>query len=259
MEASTWSAVVAAFLASLVEFVEALTIVMAVGAVRGWRSALAGALAAAIVLAVIIALFGPHLASLNMPLFKLIVGTLLLLFGLRWLRKAILRAAGVLALHDEDANFAKETAALRASAGKGNADFGAMVASFNGVFIEGVEVVFIVLAVGAAGGSSHLIPASLGAAAAGIVVIILGLAARHPLNRIPENALKLVVGVLVSAFGTFWAGEGMQLRWPGGDWVTIILALAYLAVAGIGIALVKRLRSEQHIPVTSNLGAGGSA
>ena len=252
-----WPTVLAAFLASLVEFVEALTIVLAVGAVRGWRSAWAGTLAAALALAVLIALFGPHLAHLDVPLFKVVVGTLLLLFGLRWLRKAILRAAGVLALHDEDKIYARETAALQAAAPVGDwpppptgraaldvppaappmLDFGAAAAAFNGVFIEGVEVVFIVLAVGAAG--HKLLPATLGAAAAAVIVVALGLIARRPLSTIPENALKLAVGVLVSAFGTFWAGEGLGLRWPGGDWATVALSLAYLGVAGLGVGLAR--------------------
>ncbi|MBV9848995.1 MAG: TMEM165/GDT1 family protein [Armatimonadetes bacterium] len=242
-----WPTVLAAFLASLVEFVEALTIVLAVGAVRGWRSAWAGTVAAALLLAVLVALFGPSLAHLDMPLFKMIVGTLLLLFGLRWLRKAILRAAGVLALHDEEKEYAETAAALRQGAASpaSGLDFGAAAAAFNGVFIEGVEVVFIVLAVGAAGHKT-LLPAVLGAAAAAALVVVLGLIARHPLSNIPENALKLAVGVLVSAFGTFWAGEGLGLAWPGGDWATVALSLGYLAVAGLGVLLARPpVRTEQ--------------
>ena len=234
-----WPTVLAAFLASLVEFVEALTIVLAVGAVRGWRSAWAGTVAAAALLAILVALFGPGLTHFDVPLFKVIVGTLLLLFGLRWLRKAILRAAGVQALHDEDKIFARETAALQQGGGPvpSALDFGAVATAFNGVFIEGVEVVFIVLAVGAAG--HKLLPATLGAAAAAVIVIVLGFIARRPLSSIPENALKLVVGVLVSAFGTFWTGEGLGLTWPGGDWGTVLLSFAYLAVAGLGVLLTR--------------------
>ena len=234
-----WPTVLAAFLASLVEFVEALTIVLAVGAVRGWRSAWAGTVAATLLLAVLIALFGPGLTHFDVPLFRVIVGTLLLLFGLRWLRKAILRAAGVLALHDEDKIYARETAALQQGSGSASSslDYGAALAAFNGVFIEGVEVVFIVLAVGAAG--HKLLPATLGAAAAAVIVVLLGLIARRPLSNIPENALKLIVGVLVSAFGTFWTGEGLGLTWPGGDWATVALSLAYLTVAGLGVLLTR--------------------
>lgn len=244
MTLSAWPTILAAFLASLVEFVEALTIVLAVGAVRGWRAALGGAVAAAVLLAVLVGLFGPQLAHFNVPAFKLVIGTLLLLFGLRWLLKAVLRAGGAVALRDEGQLYAKETAALSAEGTLPSAqgfDFGAAGAAFNGVFIEGVEVVFIVLAVGAAGGPAKLIPASLGAVAAALVVIALGIAARRPLTRIPENALKLSVGALVSAFGTFWTGEGLRLAWPGGDWATIVLTLAYAAVAGIGVALVRRV------------------
>lgn len=243
MTVAQWTPAVTAFLASLVEFVEALTIVLAVGAVRGWRSAWAGTLAAALLLAVLVAAFGPGLTHWNVPLFKLVVGVLLLLFGLRWLRKAILRAGGALALHDEAQAFAKETASLQSEAPLSPAsglDFGAVATAFNGVFIEGVEVVFIVLAVGAGGGTSHLRPAILGASAAAVLVVLLGLAARRPLTQVPENVLKMAVGVLVSAFGTFWTGEGLRLLWPGRDWATIALSLAYLAAAGVGVMLVRR-------------------
>lgn len=241
MEMSQWTTVTAAFLASMVEFVEALTIVLAVGAVRGWKPALAGTLAAAGLLAVLIFALGPHLAHLNVPIFQLIIGTLLLLFGLRWLRKAILRGAGALALHDEDKAFAEETAALAQKPQAAGFDFGAAGAAFNGVFIEGVEVAFIVIGFGAKKG--NLLPATLGAAAAALLVILMGLAARRPLSQIPENALKLAVGILVSAFGTLWAGEGLGLQWPGGNWSPILLSLGYLLVALIGIALVRALRS----------------
>ncbi len=250
MTLAAWPTVLAAFLASLVEFVEALTIVLAVGATRGWKAALGGALAAAVLLACLVGLFGPQLAHFNVPAFKLAVGTLLLLFGLRWLVKAILRAGGAVALHDEGAIYAQETATLSAQGALvsgGGFDFGAAGAAFNGVFIEGVEVVFIVLAVGAAGGRAKLIPASLGAFAAAIVVVGLGFVARKPLTRIPENALKLAVGALVSAFGTFWAGEGLRLTWPGGDWATLALTVGYASVAAIGVALVRRALSREWV------------
>jgi uncharacterized membrane protein len=242
-----WPTVLAAFLASMVEFVEALTIVLAVGAVRGWRSAWAGAVAAALLLAVLIAIFGPGLTHFDVPLFKVIIGTMLLLFGLRWLRKAILRASGVVALHDEDKIYARETEALRQSPGttSGAIDIGAATAAFNGVFIEGVEVIFIVLAVGAAGGPAKLLDAVLGAAAAAVIVVFLGLIARKPLSQIPENALKFVVGILVSAFGTFWTGEGLHLVWPGGDWATVVLSLGYLLIAWVGVLLTRRLARER--------------
>lgn len=253
MTIAAWPTILAAFLASLVEFVEALTIVLAVGATRGWRAAWTGTAAAAALLAVLVILFGPQLTHFNVPAFKLVVGTLLLLFGLRWLRKAILRAGGAVALHDEAKIYARETAALAADGaprGAGTLDLGAAGAAFNGVFIEGVEVVFIVLAVGAAGGPAKLVPASIGAAAAAVVVVALGFAARGPLTRVPENALKLAVGALVSAFGTFWAGEGLRLVWPGGDWATVALSLGYAGVAALGIALVRGVTGRAAAAVT---------
>jgi len=236
-----WPTIIASFLASLVEFVEALTIVLAVGAVRGWRPAFAGAAAAAGLLAVLVLAFGPRLASLNAQAFQLTVGVLLLLFGLRWLRKAILRAAGVIALHNEEKEYAETEAVLRQGNITAGFDTGAALTSFNGVFIEGVEVVFLVISMGAA--SHHLAAASVGAGAAAVLVVALGLAARRPLSSIPENALKLAVGVLVSAFGTLFAGEGLGLTWPFGDaWTPLALSLGWFAVAGVGVALAKSVR-----------------
>ena len=236
-----WPTVLAAFLASLVEFVEALTIVLAVGAVRGWRPAIAGTLAAAGLLTVLVLAFGPHLAHLNAHTFQLIVGLMLLLFGLRWLRKAILRAAGVIALHNEAKEYAETTEALEKSQAAAGFDTGAALTAFNGVFIEGIEVVFIVLTMGAA--RRQLLPAVIGATLAAVLVVLLGLIARHPLTRIPENALKLIVGALVSAFGTLLAGEGLGLTWPGSDtWTPVLLSAGYLIVAAIGVALAKAMR-----------------
>ncbi len=235
-----WPTVLAAFLASLVEFVEALTIVLAVGAVRGWRPALAGAGAAAALLAVLIAGFRPHLGRLDAHIFQLIVGVLLLLFGLRWLRKAIGRASGVVALHNEEKEYAEMEASLRGRTIRPGFDTGAALAAFNGVFIEGIEVVFIVITMGAA--SRQLVPAALGAGAAAVLVVGLGLAARKPLSAIPENALKLVVGVLISAFGTLLTGEGLGLVWPGGVWTPLELSAGYLGVAALGVALAKSAR-----------------
>lgn len=232
-----WSSIVASFLASFVEFVEALTIVMAVGAVRGWRPALAGAAGAAGLLAVLILVFGPHLAQWDVPAFHLIVGFLLLLFGLRWLKKAILRTAGVIKLHDEAAAYAKETETLRGH-DEARADAAGLLTAFNGVFIEGIEVVFIVLAVGAT--SHSLVAPALGAAAAAVAVVILGLIARGPLTRIPENALKFVVGILISAFGTFWTGEGLGIVWPWSDYSLIVLSMSYAVVAAVGVRLARR-------------------
>lgn len=228
----------AAFLASLVECVEALTVILAVGSVRGWASPLAGAGAAITLLLAIIAVVGRALTHVPLQLLQVVVGTMLLLFGLRWLRKAILRAAGHLPLHDEAAIFARKTAAMAPPDGSTYAatlwDGVAFAAAFQITMLEGTEVVFIVIAV-AAGGTGLMLPASLGALAALVVVIALGVALHRPLARVPENQLKFAVGILLSAFGTFWAGEGMGLQWPLGDWALAILVATYLAVAVITV------------------------
>ena len=222
--------VVSSFLASLVECVEALTVVLAVGSVRGWRSALTGTGAALAVLAAVVAVLGPALTRIPLHLVQLAVGAMILLFGLRWLRKAILRAAGLIPLHDERAAFAKNTAAMRGAGGHGSWDKVAFAASFNITMLEGTEVVFIVVALGA-GGTGLLLPAGVGAVAALIVISVLGFAVHRPLARVPENKLKFVVGVLLSALGTFWVGEGAGFAWPGSDLAIPFLMAAYLALA----------------------------
>jgi uncharacterized membrane protein len=232
--AHAWPSATAAFLASLVEFVEALTVVLAVGTVRGWRGALLGAGAAAAVLLLAVLLLGPLLTDIPLHTVQLVIGALLLLFGMRWLRKAILRAAGIIPLHDEEAAFAKESAKLHSLGIGGRWDKVGVATAFKITLLEGLEVVFIVIAVGA-GGSGLLVPAGLGALAAMLVVIALGVLVHRPLSAIPENMFKFIVGVLLSAFGTFWAGEGMGLVWPGEDWsipglVAGILVVSLLAV-----------------------------
>ena len=229
----------AAFLASLVECVEALTIVLAVGAVRGWRGALGGTGLALLTLLAIILLLGPALTRIPLDLVRVGVGTLTLLFGMRWLRKAVLRSAGVIALHDEEAAYAKETAALRGLGGAVSGwDRVAVRTAFNITMIEGIEVVFIVIAMGAAGGGL-LVPASLGAVAALLLVVALGLALHRPVSMIPENTLKFTVGVLLCAFGTFWVGEGIGLAWPGEDWSLLGLLAGLLAAAAAAVALCR--------------------
>jgi len=236
--------ILAAFLASLVEFVEALTVVLAVGAVRGWRGALGGTLLAVLLLLAIVAALGPAMTRIPLDLVRLGVGTLLLLFGMRWLRKAILRSAGVIPLHDEDAAYAKETATLRALGRLGQGwDRVAVGAAFKITMVEGIEVVFIVIALGAAGGGL-LVPASLGAAAALLLVVALGLALHRPVAAIPDNTLKYVVGVLLCSFGTFWVGEGMSLAWPGGDLAIPALNAGFLFASAIAIPLC-RSRARQ--------------
>ena len=237
--AHTGTSIVASFLASLVEGVEALTVILAVGSVRGWRSALIGSTTAIVTLLVIVAALGNVLAHIPLQIIQLVVGTLLLLFGLRWLRKAILRSAGFIPLHDEQATFAKNSAAMR-TLGTGNSTWDkiAFAAAFNITMLEGTEVVFIVIAIGA-GSTGMLLPASLGAIAALIVIIALGLILHRPLARVPENTFKFTVGVLLSAFGTFWVGEGMHLAWPAADWSILALIAAYLAIALFTVSLCR--------------------
>jgi Ca2+/H+ antiporter, TMEM165/GDT1 family len=233
-------AVVAAFLGSLVEAVEALTIVLAVATVRGWRPAGLGAAGGLVTLAAIVLLFGPLLDRFPLHLLQLGIGILLLLFGMRWLRKAILRAAGIIAFHDESETFAHETADLREHIRQHAArrDWLAAVTSFKAVVLEGLEVVFIVMAVGTAHGL--LVPASIGAVAACLLVLAIGFAVRRPLTRVPENAVKFAVGVMLSAIGVFWTGEGLGIAWPGEDLTLIGLATLFLLGAFAGVALARQ-------------------
>jgi uncharacterized membrane protein len=237
-------AMTAAFLASLVEAVEALTIVLAVATVRGWRPAGLGAFAGLAVLVLIVAALGPLLDRVPLHLLQLTIGVLLLLFGMRWLRKAILRAAGVIPLHDEAAAFASETAELREQARRNEArlDWLAALASFKAVLLEGLEVVFIVIAVGA--GRGLLVPAAVGALAACLLVAGAGLVVHRPLARVPENTLKFAVGVMLSAFGIFWTGEGLGVAWPGADLAIVAFAALFLTVGLAAVALLRRRRAE---------------
>jgi uncharacterized membrane protein len=250
MEALSWHvilpAVGAAFLASLVEVVEAFTIVLAVGTTRGWRPALQGSLAGLALLAVLVATLGPALERVPLHWLQLAIGILLLLFGMRWLRKAILRAAGIIALHDESAAFAAETAELGRAAPrrKGSMDWLAATAAFKAVVLEGLEVVFIVIAVGA--GRGLLLPASLGAAAACVLVLAIGVAVHRPLARVPENSLKFAVGVLLAAFGVFWTGEGLGIDWPAGDLVIVALVAMFFVVGLLSVAAAKMIALEEH-------------
>ncbi len=232
--------VLSAFLASLVEFVEALTIVLAVGTVRGWPSALAGAFGAALILGLLVLAFGPLLGSIPIAPMQIVVGLLLLLFGMRWLRKAILRASNFIPLHDEAAAFAKESSALRSTETTRSRGYDpvAVLTAFKAVLLEGIEVVFIVIAVGATG--QLLIPATIGAVAAGLLVIGLGVVLHRPLARVPENTLKFAVGIMLSAFGIFWVGEGLGLTWPGADLSLPVIALALLATALVLTGALRR-------------------
>jgi uncharacterized membrane protein len=221
------------FLACTVEAVEALTIVLAMGTTRSWSSTLYGTCAAVAALAALVAALGPALTALPIDALRLVVGGLLLVFGLQWLRKAVLRAAGLKALHDEEAAFEREASAARAagSAGSGIDSYSFLI-SFKGVLLEGLEVAVIVLTFGA---NQHRI--GLAAAAAGVavkLVALAGVAARAPLARVPENAMKFSVGVMLTSFGTFWGAEGAGASWPGGDAALLAIvpgvALAALAM-----------------------------
>ena len=232
-------AISAAFLASLVEVVEAFTIILAVGTVRGWRPAFLGTAAGLTLLAAIVLALGPILDRVPPQALQLVIGALLLLFGLRWLRKAMLRSAGVIALHDETAAFAKEAAALSEAARRRDThlDWIAGLVAFKAVVLEGLEVVFIVIAVGA--GRGLLFPASLGALAACSLVLLIGLIVHKPLARMPENTLKYGVGVMLSAFGVFWTGEGLGVDWPGHDLAVLVFAAVFLLVGVATTALVR--------------------
>ena len=253
MPADFWTviapAVIAAFLASTVEVVEAFTIVLAVATTRGWKPAISGTVVALAVLGLIILILGPVLNRVPIHVLQLIVGVLLLLFGMGWLRKAALRSAGVLPLNDEAAAFAEKTRGLVSESGAPRAlNWIAGIAAFKAVLLEGLEVAFIVIAVGA--GQGLLWAASLGALAACVLVLGIGALVRKPLSRVPENTLKFGVGVILSSFGVFWAGEGMGVDWPGADLFLLLVAAAFLLTGILGVRIgratinTKRVRHE---------------
>ena len=239
--------VLSAFLASAVEMVEALTIVLAAGVSRGWRSSLTGVGAATLVLAVVVAALGPALTVIPINALRLVVGALLLVFGLQWLRKAILRASGFKALHDEDAIFATELAQARSAARieRGGLDWYGFTLSFKGVLLEGLEVAFIVLTFGSTQGSIPL--AAAGAAAALVLVAGVGIAVRAPLARVPENTMKFAVGIMLTTFGIFWATEGAGAHWPGSD-AALLGVLAFVCASSF--LLVQLLQRERRTRLT---------
>jgi uncharacterized membrane protein len=234
--------VASAFLASAVEFVEALTIVLASGITRGWRSSLIGLAAATVALAAIVAALGPALTLIPIDVLRLVVGGILLAFGLQWLRKAILRASGFKALHDEAAIFAEETAGARTAAREERAglDWYGFTLSFKGVLLEGLEVAFIVLTFGSTQGSIPL--AALGAGIALVLVAVVGVLVRAPLTRVPENTMKFAVGVMLTTFGTFWAAEGAGAHWPGDDASLPVVLAFVIALSFASVGLLKRRR-----------------
>src|ERR1051326_2953802 len=222
--------------------VEALTIVLGVGVVRGWRSTLIGVGAAALVLAVLIAALGPALGHIPLSSLRLVVGALLLAFGLQWLRKAILRASGYKALHDEEETFRaeREQAAAAGREERAGLDWYSFTVAFKGVLLEGLEVVFIVIAFGSA--QRHVAVAAVGAAAAFVVVIVAGVLAKGPLSRVPENTIKFVVGLLLTSFGCFWGAEGAGVDWPGEE-LSLLGVIAF--VVAVSILLVRLLRRRR--------------
>ena len=235
----------AAFLAAAVEMVEALTIVLAVGITRSWRATAWGSSAALVALVIIISALGPALASLPINALRLFVGTLLLIFGLQWLRKAILRASGVKARHDEDRIYQAEVEAANGTpiVDRARLDWYAFTVSFKGVFLEGLEVAFIVLTFGGTQGNTLL--AAAGAGAALVVVLVVGALVHAPLSRVPENTMKFGVGIMLTGFGTFWAAEGAGADWPHGD-LAILGLLAFVLV--LAVSLVAAVRTATPAP-----------
>ncbi|MET7332223.1 hypothetical protein [Nonomuraea sp. NPDC005650] len=262
MTAAAWGLGAAVLLASIVEMVEALTIVMAMGMTRSWRSTLMGVGAALVALAAFTAAAGYALATwLPEAALQLAIGGLLLIFGLQWLRKAILRSSGRKAMHDEDQIFADEVAAAK-DAGEVKAkglDWFSFMISFKGVFLEGVEVVFIVITFGL---SADNMPVAIGAAVVGVLlVLVVGIAVRGPLSKVPENTLKYGVGLLLAGFGTYWAVEGLgiftgsreSLEWPGSDLAILVLIAAWYGLSRLMVRALRRPSQArpEAVPTTS--------
>ena len=246
-----WAVLTGAFLASAVEFVEAFTIVLVVGVTINWRSSLVGALAATATLAIIVAIFGIALVQfVPLGVLRLVVGILLMLFGLKWLKKAILRYSGLKALHDEEAIFEETIARVRA---RGEAvtphiePFGVAL-SYKAVLLEGLEVAFIVITFGTSAVSNKALgigSAAIGAAVAGLLVILIGALVRTPLKQIPENTLKFIVGIMLTTFGTFWSGEGLGIVWPSSDAFLLVLVALYLLASFILVIWLKQAKEQR--------------
>jgi len=238
----------AVFLACSVEAVEATTIVLAAGTARSWRSALTGVAVGLAALVVIVGVAGPSIQLLPLGLLRLVIGGLLLIFGLQWIRKAVLRASGYKALHDEDAIFQANLEQARQaerSSRFGVSDWYAFTLSFKGVLLEGLEVAFIVVTFGT--NQHQLGLAAIAAAAAVVVIVLLGVAVRAPLARIPENALKFVVGIMLTSFGIFWGAEGAGASWPGAD-ISLLVIAPVIAVTALALAWLLRTRRNRRVP-----------
>jgi uncharacterized membrane protein len=243
---------ISVFLACTVEAVEATTIVLAAGTARDWRSALSGTFVGIAALAVIIAAIGPAISRLPIGALRLFVGGLLLVFGLQWVRKAILRSSGYKALHDEDAIFQEELFAARRAAGGGRlgvSDWYAFTLSFKGVLLEGLEVAFIVLTFGTI--QHQIALASTAAFVAIVMVAIGGFAVRKPLARVPENTMKFVVGIMLTSFGIFWGAEGAGASWPGKD-ISLPLIVLFMTLLSFGLVRILRMRHQRYVVSASN-------
>ncbi|HKT40257.1 MAG TPA: hypothetical protein VJR48_17940 [Ktedonobacterales bacterium] len=253
-----WAVLVAAFLASAVEFVEAFTIVLVVGITINWRSAFAGTAAAALALAALVGVFGTALVRyVPLEALRFAVGILLVLFGLKWLKKAILRYAGLKAMHDEEAIYEEQIAEMRARGEhhQQRIDPFGVVTSFKSVLLEGLEVAFIVITFGSAADSIG--SAIWGALAAGVLVVLVGALARAPLQRVPENTLKFVVGIMLTSFGTFWGGEGIGIEWWHEDLFLPILVVFYLVVTGLLILWLRPYAPVKPAEVAASESAAG--
>ncbi len=239
----------AVFLACAVEMVEALTIVLAVGHTRGWRSAFEGTVVALVALAALVAAFGPALVHIPLSVLRLVVGGALLIFGMQWLRKAILRSSGLKAMHDEDAIYKETVAELEAINARPDRDRIAFVMAFKGVFLEGLEVVITVLTLGT---SAHRL--GLAVITAGVAIVLVGVTGAivaKQLSHVPENAMKMGVGILLVSYGTFWVGEGLKVTWPGNDGALLALVGLYAVVAWVLIALIRPRRELVASEVTA--------
>lgn len=235
----------AVFLASTVEMVEALTIVVAVGHTQGWRSALEGSTVAVLTLGALVAIVGPALVHFPISTLRLIVGGVLLIFGLQWLRKAILRACGLKAKHDEDAIYQKTVEELGGGEVNSRRNRVAFVLAFKGVFLEGLEVVIIVITLGTS--ARRLGLAAIAALSALVIVGVVGIIVARQLSKVPENALKMTVGILLVSYGTFFTGEGLKVRWPGGDTTLVLLVALYALVTWLFVVTLRRATSSQGV------------
>jgi uncharacterized membrane protein len=256
VSASASALFIAVFLACVVEAVEAVTIVLAAGTARDWRSAGTGTVSALAVLAVVVAVLGPAVTAIPLTALRVVVGALLLVFGLQWIRKAVLRASGHKSLHDEDKLFAEHMAEAKGQTSRrflGVPDWYGFTLAFKGVLLEGLEVVFIVLTFGANDKNVGL--ASIAAGCATVLVAVVGFAVRAPLARVPENTMKFAVGIMLTSFGVFWGGEGAGASWPGSD-AALLVIIPAVALLGIGLTWLLR---RSHDGTEAGSAGGASA